>query len=561
MRSKRKKPPYRPLKLANAEQIENRKKPNHYTSKIYYDYGKTQISSSIIANDFYLLSSHTHYDYYKTSAERAISYIDNQMPTTDLWQLDELIKQAEDSENQALSIIRLALDSNIGREDFLREVEQGFESPENPLSQFSKEDLERIIYGMIGVAANKELANQISNNKRGINRHQKLVNFIESLEINDLEKLIKDYSNFLKTIKSANIKEIEKLLSGNATLGKLIKMNKDKKTNSLVFGRAKGFAVKKSGVLFEPIALAGMVLSLKRLFQDSRITSYDISTALNSKEPGEALSDLFNRIMVSGQNPLTGKTAKGTADGLVLATFFKNIPDLRFYIDIKSSTSTSSGYGTNRKVVKSLKLQNIFDKVDYRDGRTGLNNIRDFLSKEGHDIIFKAIASAILINMNPKVKGNALYSHILEDYQGILRILALDGNNPMGSFMEEKEGENRMDLVLINKKLYYYSSILKSAKSVLNDEQAVTINLYGSVTRSLGKNAALTLYAKKLRSVRKAAKDKANFDSLSSNQEKADLIYQMILNQVWVQKYFEKIKQNSLSAKISIQIKNRLELK
>ena len=523
----------RPFENSTAEKREN-KSAYKRSFDSSYDYSKAVVDNSNIGHphSFYLLSTNTHYDTYKTKAERVINNLSKRIVETESAITEEVTKAVEQEER--MIAIFATQKPGLTRQSFLNEINLLNNQGNNLLVQFNQQVLEDIIkYSIIKKV--EELIKVETKNKVK-KEYQNLISNLNTIETPDIENKAREYQELLRDINYSQLNDIKAILNGSyKTIGPTMKV-----LHTLVKFKA--------GFFNEPLVGLQFNKNLKHILGDVEVKMKDVSSIANSPEVLENVGQAFVQAMEALQGTTADMVNKVEIKGNPLNF---NVPtNVKVYIDAKLSRDGT--YKTGRKVEKSSKLSDIFSSRSDIDKN---NKIREDLGKAGHSVVFKALASAVLINNNKNIRGGAIYSDILNEYFKIIQRLVLEKeqedytcqvkNNFVRGTSDEKE--NRLNLISINNKVYYYSSLLEAIRDNIK-EGKLTLNMYGYLTRLLRREEAERIHNYKV-SIANST------DKTGDNQSIANEIWKRIQANGFISHQFEMIERNSQSMKVSIKLK------
>lgn len=523
----------RPFENSTAEKREN-KSAYKRSFDSSYDYSKAVIDNSNIGHpsSFYLLSTNTHYDTYKTRAEKVINNLSKRIVETEST-ITEEVSKAIQQENDMIAIFATQR-QDLNRESFLNEINLLNSQSNNLLVEFNQQVLEDIIkYSIIKKV--EELIKTETKNKIKKD-YQSLISNLNTIETPEIEKKAKEYQELLRDIKYSQLNDIKAILNGSyKTIGPTMKV-----LHTLVKFKA--------GFFNEPLVGLQFNKNLKDILGDVEVNMEDVSSAANNPE----VLDNVGQAFIQAMKALQGTTADMAQEVEIKGKGLKfNVPTkVKVYIDAKLSRDGS--YKTGRKVEKSSKLSDIFSSRSDIDKN---NRIREDLSKAGHSVIFKALASAVLINNNKNIRGGAIYSDILNGYFEIIQRLVLESEQKdytkqvVSNFVRGTGSEkgNRLNLISINNKVYYYSSLLEAIRDNIK-EGKLTLNMYGYLTRLLRREEAEKIHKYKVLIADSSIKK-------GNNQSIANKIWKRIEADGFISHQFEMIERNSQSMKVSIKLK------
>jgi len=521
----------RPFQISSAEKIENK---SMYKRSFYlgYDYSQASVEGSIIGSpeSFYLLSTNTHYDTYKTNAESSLQELNKKMePIT-----NKLVKLVEDARKRENKIIQAFARHTPGitRKSFLLKMNEITNREKSLLVEFNQQVLEDIINYSIIKKIDEILKTKLTAKER--REYTALRSKLDTITTPNIESAAVKYREVFNQVQYAQADDINAILDGvykeigptRNVLDKLVKF--------------------KAGFFNEPLVALQVEKSLKEIFKGVDVQTNDIASNVDSNRTFNRIEDSFSQAMRLGQS--------STADTLNIT----NIPldparidannNIEIATDVKLSRDQNQ-YKTSRKVEMSSKLSDLF-----ANEKAGNTTVRESLASKDHNIIFKALASAVLINNNKKTRGGAEYVSILDDYFKIIQKLVLgeaqkNYESQINSefVKEENKLENRLNLITINSQVFYYSSLLEAMVEAI-DEGKLTLNMYGYLTRLLRPQESQKLYTDKIKTIKKV-------HTVGDNQQIAKTYWEAILGDPEISNFFNKIQRNSQSMKISIKLK------
>ena len=528
----------RPFQVSSAQKLESSKKEYIKSSVYGYDYSSVDASTISSPESFYLLSTNTHYGSFRTEAEKRLKELNSKLKIMDNTLLEQ-IKEVEDKEN---AIVAAFARKNPGltKKSFLEQMNKLSNNEDSLMVQFNQEVLEDIIKYSLIKKIDEILKTDLS--KKETREYLELRENLNTITTQDIDSIAKNYAKVFKEVSYGQASDISAILDGTykkigstrKVLHKLVKF--------------------KAGFFNEPLVAVQIEKNLKSIFGNIDIYSKGISSKA-TKKAIETVEDTFKGGMRLDEE------AMGSTVDVLNKTSIPLDPlrvdaenNIEIATDVKLSRDINQ-YKTNRKVQSSKKLSDLFSQVNYKNGEDGNNAIRKSLGDGDHKIIFRALASAVLINNNRRAQGNAVYSDLLEDYFVLLQKLALESSQ---SDYESQVAENfisagitkdtRLNLISINGNIFYYSSLLKAMKDSI-DEGKLTLNMYGYLTRDLRRKESSDLYFNKIR-VFRGMKNKTG-----DSQNIAEELWSRMKNDPDIKKVFEQVERNSKSMSISIKLK------
>lgn len=528
----------RPFQVSSAQKLESSKKEHTKSSVDGYDYSSVDASSISSPDSFYLLSTNTHYSSFRTKAEDKLRDLSGKLKIMD----NTLLKQIEEVEKREDAIVAAFARKNPGltKKSFLEEMNKLSNSEESLMVQFNQEVLEDIIKYSLIKKIDEILTTDLS--KKETKEYNELRENLNTITTLDIETTAKNYSKVFKEVEYGQASDISAILDGT--------YKKIGSTRKILHKLVKF----KAGFFNEPLVAIEIEKNLKKILNEINIHSKGISSQA-TEEVIKTVEDTFK-----GGMKLDKEAMGSTVD--VLSKTPIPLKPLKFDVennieiatDVKLSRDANQ-YKTNRKVQSSQKLSDLFTEIKYKNGETGNNEIRKSLGEGDHKIIFRALASAVLINNNRRAQGNAVYSDLLQDYFILLQKLALESSQNDYESQVAKNfisagitKDTRLNLIAINGSIFYYSSLLKAMKESI-DEGKLTLNMYGYLTRDLRRKESSDLYFNKIRVFREMTKKTGDSQSI------AEELWARMKNDKEIKKVFEQVERNSKSMSISIKLK------
>ena len=528
----------RPFQVSSAQKLESSKKEHTKSSVDGYDYSSVDASSISSPDSFYLLSTNTHYSSFRTKAEDKLRDLSGKLKIMD----NTLLKQIEEVEKREDAIVAAFARKNPGltKKSFLEEMNKLSNSEESLMVQFNQEVLEDIIKYSLIKKIDEILTTDLS--KKETKEYNELRENLNTITTLDIETTAKNYSKVFKEVEYGQASDISAILDGT--------YKKIGSTRKILHKLVKF----KAGFFNEPLVAIEIEKNLKKILNEINIHSKGISSQA-TEEVIKTVEDTFK-----GGMKLDKEAMGSTVD--VLSKTPIPLKPLKFDVennieiatDVKLSRDANQ-YKTNRKVQSSQKLSDLFTEIKYKNGETGNNEIRKSLGEGDHKIIFRALASAVLINNNRRAQGNAVYSDLLQDYFILLQKLALESSQNDYESQVAKNfisagitKDTRLNLIAINGSIFYYSSLLKAMKESI-DEGKLTLNMYGYLTRDLRRQESSDLYFNKIRVFREMTKKTGDSQSI------AEELWARMKNDKEIKKVFEQVERNSKSMSISIKLK------